>query len=301
MELRVLRYFLAIAREMSISAAADSMNVSQPALSAQIKALEAELGKELFVRHKKGTRKLELTEDGILLQKRAEEIIALVERATNEIRLSADVIAGDIYISAGETDAIRFFARAFKALASRHPAIRFHVSSGNYPHVIEQLERGIADLGLLYGTVNPKEFEAVELPAKEVYGVFMRKDAPLAQKEFIAPDDLQGLPLIVSAQDYNGSQNLIWKMGGRKGAFNVVATYNLIYNATLLVEEGVGYAVCFDKLINTSGDSALCFRPFRPEISILPLLVWKRHRPLSKAASAFLECLLNSFELGVGS
>ena len=293
MEIRVLRYFLAVAREMSISAAAESMNISQPALSMQIKALEAELGKPLFVRHKKGRAKLELTEDGLLLQKRAEEIVSLVEKTTKELRLSADVIAGDIYISAGETDAIRFFAKAFKELTARHPGIRFHVSSGNYPHVIEQLERGIADIGLLYGTVDSAVYEAVVIPAKEVYGVFMRKDSRLAQKEYIAPDDLQGLPLIVSAQDYNGSQNLIWKMGGGKDAFNVVATYNLIYNASLLVEEGVGYAVCFDKLINTSGDSALCFRPFRPEISISPLLVWKKHRPLSKAAAAFLECLLS--------
>ena len=292
MELRLLRYFLAIAREMSISAAAESLHVSQPALSTQIKALEAELGKQLLVRHKKGAQKLELTEDGLLLQKRAEEILSLVEKTEKEIRLSADVIAGDIYISAGETCAIRFFARAFKELSARHPDIRFHVSSGNYPHVIEQLERGIADLGLLYGTVETAEYEAVEVPAKEVYGVFMRKDAPLAAKEHVSPDDLRGLPLIVSAQDYNGSQNLIWKMGGGGESLNIVATYNLIYNASLLVEEGVGYAVCFDKLINTSGESALCFRPFRPEISISPLLVWKRHRPLSKAATAFLERLL---------
>ena len=291
-----MRYFLAVAREMSISAAAESMNVSQPALSTQIKALEEELGKELLVRHKKGARKLDLTEDGLLLQKRAEEIIALVEKTEKEIRLQADVIAGDIYISAGETDAIRFFARAFKELSGKHPEIRFHVSSGNYAHVIERLERGLADLGLLYGAVDADEYEAAEIPAKETYGVFMRKDAPLARKEHVSPDDLQGLPLIVSAQDYNGSQNLIWKMGGGRDSFNVVATYNLIYNASLLVEEGVGYAVCFDKLINTTGSSALCFRPFLPEISISPLLVWRKHRPLSKAATAFLDCLLKSWK-----
>lgn len=292
MELRVLRYFLAVAREKSISAAAESMCVSQPALSTQIKALEDELGKKLLVRHKRGARKVELTEDGLILQKRAEEIMALVLKTEREIRLSADVIAGDVYISAGETCAVRFFARAFKELSARHPEIRIHVSSGNYSHVVGQLERGIADLGLLYGAVDASEYEAAEIPARETYGVFMRKDSPLAQKESVSPDDLRGLPLIVSAQDYGGSQNLIWKMGGGRESFNVVATYNLIYNASLLVEEGVGYAVCFDKLLNTSGDSALCFRPFSPEVSTSPLLVWRKHRPLSKAAAAFLDCLL---------
>ncbi len=292
-----MRYFLAVAREESISAAAESVHVSQPALSTQLKALEEELGKKLFLRHKKGTRKIALTEEGLILQKRAEEIMALVLKTEKEIRLSADVIAGDIYISAGETDAIRFFAKAFKELSSKHPEIRFHVSSGNYSHVIEQLGRGLADLGLLYGAVDSSEYEAVEIPVKEVYGVFMRKDSPLANKAYVSPDDLRGLPLIISAQDYSGSQNLIWKMGGGKEGFNVVATYNLIYNATLLVEEGVGYAVCFDKLINTSGKSALCFKPFYPEISISPLLVWKKFRPLSKAAAAFLNFLLIIWEI----
>lgn len=177
MELRVLRYFLAVAREQSISAAAEALHLSQPTLSTQLKAMEDELGKQLFIRRGKGARKVVLTEEGMLLRKRAEEILALVQKTEMEIQVSGSSIVGNVYIGAGETDIVRLFARAAKAIQRKYPDIHYHLSSGNAEYVLESLDKGLIDFGLLYGVLDRSKYEAITLPTADAFGVLMRKDA----------------------------------------------------------------------------------------------------------------------------
>ncbi len=299
MELRVLQYFLAVAREQNITAAAESLHLSQPTLSTQLKAMEEELGKPLLIRKTKGSRKVTLTEEGMILRKRAEEILELVKKAESEISLSDKTIAGDVYIGAGETQIVRLVARAAQAIQEECPDIHYHISSGNAVYVMEQLEKGLIDFGLVYAAVAPEKYEVMEIPEKDVWGVLMRRDSPLAQKEEIEPEDLWDKPLILSQQHDDGWSMSQW-MKRDISKLNVVATYNLIYNASLLVDEGLGYTLCFDRLINTQG-SGLCFRPLRPRLEATAYLVWKKYQLLSRASEKFLQQLQRCFSSHNGS
>ena len=296
MELRVLQYFLAVAREQSISAAAESLHLSQPTLSTQLKAMEEELGKQLLIRGTKGSRKVVLTDEGVILRKRAEEILDLVKKTESEIQFSNESIAGDVYIGAGETDVIRFFAQAACELKKTYPDIHYHISSGNSAYVIERLDKGLIDFGLLYGTIDRSKYESIEIPIKDTFGVLMRKDSPLSEKEFIAPKDLWDKPLIMSHQEERDGWPVASQIRRDVSKLNIVATYNLLFNGSLLVEEGLGYAICFDKLMNTTGDSVLCFRPIKPEIETAPSIVWKKYQVFSKAAEKYLQQLQKLFE-----
>ena len=294
MELRVLHYFLAVAREQSISAAAESLHLSQPTLSTQLKAMEEELGKQLLIRGTKGSRKVVLTEEGMILRKRAEEILSLVKRTEDEISRSDEVIVGDVYIGTGETDIVRFFAGAAKELQKKYPDIHYHISSGNAEYVLEYLDKGLIDFGLLFGTVDAQKYESLPLPIQDTWGVLMRRDSPLTQKARIGPEDLWDKPLIMSHQRGDVSYLSRW-MKKDLSTLNVVATYNLVYNASLLVDEGLGYALCLDKLINTTG-SNLCFRPLDPPLEAAACIVWKKYQMFSKAAEAFLQSLHGMLE-----
>lgn len=289
MELRVLQYFLAVAREQNISAAAGSLHLTQPTLSTQLKALEEELGTQLLIRGTKGSRKVTLTQEGMLLRKRAEEILSLVQKTEEEITRSDEHVAGEISIGAGETDIVRYFARTAKKLQQRYPDIRYRISSGNAEYVLEYLDKGLIDFGLLFGETDSLKYRSLELPARDTWGVLLRRDSPLAEKEAISPQDLWDQPLIVSHQR-GGSDHLPQWLGKEYSQLNVVATYNLVFNASLLVEEGVGCALCLDKLIHTQGTS-LCFRPFTPRLEASACLVWKKYQVFSKAAETFLRCL----------
>ncbi len=295
MELRVLQYFLAVAREQNISSAAESLHLSQPTLSTQLKALEEELGKQLLIRGTKGSRKVLLTEEGMLLRKRAEEILELVRMTEREISLSDEVIAGDVYIGTGESDMIRIFARAAKSIQEKYPDIHFHILSGNSAFVKEHLDRGLIDFGVVYSPVDTTVYSSIKVPIRDTWGVLMRKDSPLAQEDVIQPQDLWDKPLILSAQKTDAWPMSSW-FGQDITRLNIVATYNLVFNASLLVEEGLGYAVCFDKLINVSGDSKLCFRPLSPKMEAEASIIWKRYQLLSKAAQKFMDCLKESCE-----
>lgn len=295
MELRVLQYFLAVAREQNISSAAESLHLSQPTLSTQLKALEEELGKQLLIRGTKGSRKVLLTEEGMLLRKRAEEILELVRMTEREISLSDEVIAGDVYIGTGESDMIRIFARAAKRIQEKYPDIHFHILSGNSAFVKEHLDRGLIDFGVVYSPVDTTVYSSIKVPIRDTWGLLMRKDSPLAQKDVIQPQDLWDKPLILSAQKTDAWPMSSW-FGQDITRLNIVATYNLVFNASLLVEEGLGYAVCFDKLINVSGDSKLCFRPLSPKMEAEASIIWKRYQLLSKAAQKFMDCLKESCE-----
>lgn len=287
MELRVLQYFLAVAREQSISGAAESLHLSQPTLSRQLKDMEEELGKQLLIR---GTRKITLTEEGMLLRKRAQEIVDLVQKTENEISLSDDIAAGDIYIGSGETDAIRLIARLAQKLQADYPQIRFHIVSGDSMDITERLDKGLFDFAVLLGDTDMAKYDFLRIPVCDVWGVLMRKDSPLARKEAVSAQDLWDKPLIVSRQGIKRGPLSNW-MKRETSKLNIVATYNLVYNASLMVDEGMGYALTLDKLINTTGDSNLCFRPLYPKLEIGMNLVWKKYQILPKASNKFLDCL----------
>ena len=289
MEFRLLEYFLAVAREQNITAAAESLHISQPALSTQLKALETELGKQLLIRGVKGSRKVILTEEGMILRKRAEEMISLMRRTEEEITGSNETIAGNVFIGTGETETVRLFAQVAKKLQQKYPDIRYHISSGNAEHVLEYLDKGLIDFGLLFTEIDSQKYEAIPVPIKDTWGVLMRKDSPLAEKETICPEDLWDKPLIVSHQKGDNIYLGRW-LQREESELHIVATYNLLFNASLLVDEGLGYALCYDKLINTQG-SNLCFRPFSPRLEARGFIVWKKYQVFSKAANLFLQCL----------
>ena len=286
MELRVLQYFLAVAREQSIVRAAESLHLSQPTLSTQIKAMEEELGKQLLIRGTKGSRKVTLTEEGMILRKRAEEILNLVQKTEREISLSDQFVVGDVYIGAGETDAVRFIARAARELYKTNPGIHYHIASGNSEFVLEQLDKGLIDFGIVFGSADQTKYNSIPLPYKDTWGVLMRKDSPLAEKDSITPEDLWDKPLIISRQYSTES----W-IKRKSSELEIIATYNLLFNASLMVEEGLGYAIGFDKIINTSGSSTLCFRPLFPGREEGMSIVWKKYQVFSKASEKFMEKL----------
>lgn len=292
MEFRVLQYFLAITREETILGAAEQLHITQPTLSRQMKDLEEELGKQLFIR---GNRKITLTEDGMLLRQRAEEIINLVEKTESEIMVSDTSVSGDIYIGSGETKGISLIAKVVNKCQKEYPNIKFHFYSGNAQDVADRIEKGLIDFGILIEPADVSKYDFIKLPAYDTWGVLMRKDSPLASKDFIKADDLKTIPLICSDQTMVKNEISGW-MNHDFDKLNIVAGYNLIYNASLLVEEGIGYALCLDKLINTTGDSQLCFKPLEPKLEVGITLVWKKYQIFSRAAEYFLKILHKEFE-----
>lgn len=287
MEFRVLQYFLAIAREETISGAASQLHITQPTLSRQMKELEDELGKQLFIR---GNRKITLTEDGMLLRQRGEEIISLVEKTKQEIMLSGTTISGDIYIGSGETEGMRLIARVIQKCQKEYPKIKFHLYSGNAQDVADRIEKGLLDFGILIEPADISKYDFIKLPTKDVWGVLMRKDSPLASLDKITANDIKPLPIICSSQEMVKNE-LTGLLGIDFDKLNIVATYNLIYNASLLVEERNAYALGLERLINTTGNSLLCFKPLEPRLEVGLTFVWKKYNIFSHASEYFLKML----------
>ena len=287
MELRVLRYFLAVAKSESVSGAAELLNITQPTLSRQLMDLETELGVTLFQRGRRN-HKVTLTEAGTFLRKHAEEIVLLADKTEAAFTASGDSVTGDIYLCAGETDAVRLLARAAKKLQERCPRIHYHISSGDSVNVEEQLDKGLADFGILLGGVNMTRYDALTLPVRDTWGVLMKRDDPLAELETIRPKDLYGKPLILSRQTISNSHIFRWLNKPRE-ELNIVATYSLAYNAALMTAEGFGYTLMLDKLIHVSGNTDLCFRPLTNSPELPVYLVWKKYQAFSRAAALFLE------------
>lgn len=284
MELRILRSFLAVAREQSISSAAKSLHISQPSLSRQIMDLEDELGTKLFER---GNRKITLTEQGMLLRKRAEQIAELVNKTEEELTVAVKAISGTVRIGAGETHAFHAVAQAIHGLAAEYPDIRFHIFSGNAEDVMERLDKGLVDFGLLIEPYDVAKYDYIRLPTVDVWGVLMRRDSPLAVLGAIQAENLWNVPLICSRQALEGGQLSSW-LKADYGKLNFVCSYNLLFNASLLVEAGAGYALCLDNIVNTTGESNLCFRPLRPVLESHVNLAWKKHQIFSKPSELFL-------------
>ena len=277
MDLRILRYFLAVAEEGNITRAAERLHVSQPALSMQLAALEEELGHKLLERSARG---IALTEKGIALRQRADDLVDLAERIEAEIKSrDSDELSGTISIGAGETPAFRFVARAAEELHRSNPKLQFSVSSGNGEDIIAHLREGTFDLGVLVGPGRYDGFDYLTLPYEHRWG--------------LAVKDAQGVPLICSRQAMVKEFLAGW-FGCPFGKLDVVANYNLIYNAAVFVEAGLGAAVCIDGMIPQEFAEYVVFRPFAPTLVSDVYLAWRKNATLSPAASALVAAVRHS-------
>ena len=295
MEIRVLRYFLAVAREGNITAAANFLHLSQPTLSRQIKDLEEELGVQLLVRK---SHRVSLTPDGMRFRKRAEEIVSMVDKTEAEFISAENTVSGDIYIGGGETRAMHEIADIIKELREIYPDIHFHLYSGNAADVTERLDKGLLDFGVLIQPADISKYNYINLYEKDIWGVIMRKDSFLAEKEQIRKEDLLNLPLICSRQAISphqtGNEFSDW-FGEDFDKLDIVTTFNLVYNASIMVDAGIGYAITLDNLADTSEDSNLCFRPLEPKLESGLNIIWKKYQVFSPAAELFLNRIKERF------
>lgn len=281
MEIRVLRYFLAVAQEGSVTRAARALHLTQPTLSRQIRELEEELGQTLFSR---GGRELSLTREGLLLRQRAEEIVGLAEITEKEFRsLGEKTVSGDLSIGCGESKALSFVTDALKVLQDEHPLIIPHFFSGNGEIVMDRLDKGLLDFAVLMGAKNTERYYSFPLLNHDTWGLLMDKDDPMAQKKAITAEDLLGIPLILSSQSLSRDELSGW-LGFPMSRLHIAATYTLLFNGSLMVRSGLGYALCFDHIAPSGKDSPFAFRPLTSPLS----LVWKKHQILSAPAEAFL-------------
>lgn len=283
MEIRVLRYFLEVAREGSVTHAAERLHISQPTLSKQIKDLEAELGKKLFVRSSFSVR---LTDEGMLLRRRAEDILDMVDKTEEEFKALGEISGGDIHIGCAESDGIKHLARRIKAVQARYPRIRVHLYSGDRSDLAERLEQGLLDFAVLVESNDLSKYNYLPLPGADTWGIILRKDHPLAERKAIAPEDLLEVPLICPRQ---GLQKELSDWFQEKvDRLNIVATCNLAYNGAVLAREGLGCLLSFDKLADTGPNSPLCFRPLTPPLHSRLFLAWKKYAVFSPAAEVLL-------------
>ncbi|HIX68021.1 MAG TPA: LysR family transcriptional regulator [Candidatus Anaerostipes excrementavium] len=294
METRLLQYFLAAARELNITRAAESLYIAQPTLSRQLMELEQQLGKQLFIR---GKRKLTLTEEGEFLRGRAQEILDLIDNTEAAFRTEETNLSGHITIGCGETIAMDKITNILADFHHKYPDVKFHTYSGDADSILDRLDKGLVDIGLLLGPIRQEKYDYLNLHQKDVFGLLMPEDCKLACQESINIDQLKSLPMILAEQTFSGHQELEW-FGADYSVMNVVATYSLIYNATFLVERGIGYALCLDKLVNTQGRN-LTFRPIVPELSVDLYIVTKKYQTFSPAAKIFLQMVQEKLEKGI--
>lgn len=291
MDIRVLKYFLETARESSITRAADRLCVSQPTMSKQLKDLEKELGVKLFTR---SNYSIKLTEEGMILKDRAEDIVNLVDKTISEFKNLDDFSSGDIYVGAAESDLIRYFAEVVKELQKKFPKIRCNIYSGNKIDVCEKLDKGLLDFAIVSNFLDLSKYNFIKMPSFDTWGLLMRKSDTLAKKKSIKHDDLLGQPLICSRQWLE--QDISQWFGNKANKVNVVATYNLAFNASIMVKAGMGYALIYDKLVDTSNDSELTFRPLKSAPKSQMFIIWRKHQTFSHIAKLLLDELNNRFK-----
>lgn len=291
MELRVLEYFLEAARESNITRAAQRLHISQPTMSKQIKELEEELGAKLFTR---SNYSIKLTEAGMLLRERAEDIISLAEKTKAEFKSLDEINSGDIFVGSAESESVSYFTRVMKDLQSRYPKIRCNFYSGNMEDVCEKLDKGLLDFAIVMSFVDLSKYNYLKIPAADTWGLLMRKDDAVAQKEKLTVDDLIGLPLICSRQWID--QDYPHWFGNKANAVNITATYNLAFNASVMVRTGMGYAITYDKLTDTSEKSDLCFRPLTGVPKSQMYIIWRKYQTFTPVAKLLLRELQEKFD-----
>ncbi len=290
MEIRVLRYFLAIAREENMTRAAERLHISQPSLSKEIRKLEEELGHELFIRTNKNMR---LNDEGMLLRKRAEDILDMVDKTTEEFSRLDNITGGEIRIGCAESCLIKYLAQSIKSFKEQYPGFIFHIFSGDTEPVVERLDRGILDLAVIVEPPNLSKYNYLSIPECDRWGVVMLRDSPLAEKEHVTFDDLYGLPLFCSEQSIKADFPR-W-CGENMDKLNFAGSFNLSYNGSIFVKEGLGYLLAFEHLINTSEESGLCFRPIKPDLETNMYVIWKKYQVFSPIAELFLKNLKENF------
>ncbi len=290
MELRTMRYFLAVAREENMTRAAELLHVTQPTLSKQLKSLEDELGKKLFTRY---SFSIQLTEEGILLRKRAEDLVKMADKITTEFLTLDDVLGGDIYFGLAESYQIQHLASVIKQFKNTFPDMHYHITSGDTEQVTEKLDKGVIDFAVLAEEPNTAKYHFLPFPEADLWGVIMPINDPLAQKQAICADDLIGLPLFCSEQGWNHDipkwcKNKIEKL-------HLEGSFQLSYNGSLFVKEGLGYLLTFQHLIDTSPGSGLIFRPLTPILETKIYLIWKKYQIFTPIAERLLEYLKNRY------
>ncbi len=290
MEIRTLRYFLAVAREENMTRAAEQLHVTQPTLSKTLKALEEELGKKLFTRHSFSIR---LTEEGVLLRNRAEDLVSMADKITQEFVTLDDITGGDIYLGLAESYQIRLLARAIREFRKQYPALRYHITSGDTEQVTEKLDKGLLDFAVLVEEPDKSKYESLVFPKADVWGLVFPADDPLAKKKAITVDDLIGLPLFCSEQSWQ--HDIPRWCGNRMRELRLDGSFRLSYNGSMFAREGLGYLLTFDHLIDTSPNSGLVFRALHPKLENSLYLIWKRYQALSPIAERFLRHLQTSF------
>lgn len=292
MELRVLKYFLAVAREENITKAAEFLHITQPTLSRQLMQLEEELNAQLFIR---GKNRIVLTDEGMLLRRRAEEIVDLANKTEKEFLEQDNLVTGEIFIGGGETNAMHILARIIKEFKEEYPQIKYQFYSGNADDIKERLDKGLIDIGLLTEPVDIEKYEFVRLEQKEVWGILAPKDSKLVAKEYATPQDLLKLPLLSTRRTIVQNEIANW-FGQDYEQLDIIATYNLIYNAAIMVEEGIGYAICLEKLVNINDETKIRFIPFYPPLLTGTVIVWKKHQIFSPATARFIEKIKHSLK-----
>lgn len=290
MELRVLRYFLEVARRGNVTRAAEHLHVSQPTLSRQLKDLEEELGKKLFIR---SNYSIKLTDEGMLLRTRAEDILDMVDKTTDEFKSLDEISGGDIYIGCAESDGMKHLIRAAKALRDKYPRVRYHIYSSSTDSVNERLDKGLLDFAVIVQEVDLSKYNYLKIPSVDSWGLLMRRDDPLSQQTSIRADDLLNIPIIISRQGM--TEDFPKWLGEKQDKLNIVATYDLIFNASVMVREGLGCALGFDKLIHTGADSGLCFRPLEPGLVTPMYVIWKKYQVFTPIAEKLLDELMGRF------
>ncbi|MEH2957881.1 LysR family transcriptional regulator [Candidatus Merdisoma sp. JLR.KK006] len=290
MELRTMRYFLAVAREENMTRAAELLHVTQPTLSKQLKILEEELGKKLFTRH---SFSIQLTEEGILLRKRAEDLVKMADKITTEFLALDDVLGGDVYFGLAESYQIRHLAGAIKRFKDTYPDLHYHITSGDTEQVTEKLDKGIIDFAVLAQEPNTAKYHYLTFPDADLWGVVIPAHCPLAEKRAICVEDLVGLPLFCSEQGWN--HDISKWCGSNMDKLHLEGSFRLSYNGSLFVKEGLGYLLTFKHLIDTNPDSGLVFRPLTPKLETSIYLIWKKYQVFTPIAERLLEALKSEF------
>ena len=290
MEIRTLKYFLAVAREENMTRAAEQLHVTQPTLSKALKALEDELGKKLFTRRSFSIR---LTEEGALLRNRAEDLVGMADKIEQEFVTLNDITGGDIYLGLAESYQIRYLAREIKTFRRQYPFLRYHITSGDTEQVTEKLDKGLLDFAVLAEKPDAGKYGYLVFPDADIWGLVFSKDDPLAEKERITAEDLKGLPLFCSEQSWQNDITA-W-CGDTMPLLRLEGSFRLSYNGSMFAREGLGYLLTFEHLVDTSPDSGLVFRPLFPRLETKLYLIWKKYPSFSPIAQRFLEQLKSSF------
>lgn len=291
MDLKALRYFLAVAREENMTRAAENLYVSQPTLSKQLKALEDELAKKLFIRH---AFSIELTEEGYLLKKRAEDLVAMADKIIGEFASLDDITGGEIYLGLAESYQISDLAKVIHQLKQNYPNLHYHIISGDSEQVLQRLDQGYLDFATIVETPDYSKYESLEFPRRDIWGAIISNKHPLAQKPVIQVEDLIGQPLFCSKQSW---QNDIPRWAGKQmSQLQLEGSFKLAYNAAVFVKENLGIYLTFDKLITANEESELVFRPLTPRLESKMYLIWKKNQLFSPMAEKLLNYLKEFFQ-----